>query len=84
MAYQLQEINQRIREDVRGFLEECDAEYGSCDDQGFYSFRAQNYVITVLTGATCQNDTAVPSASPRKVAVLYHREAGSTNLCANN
>ena len=28
MAYQLQEINQRIREDVRGFLEECDGEYG--------------------------------------------------------
>jgi len=28
MAYQLQEINQRIREDVKGFLEECDGEYG--------------------------------------------------------
>ena len=28
MAYQLQEINGRIREDVRGFLEECDGEYG--------------------------------------------------------
>ncbi len=28
MAYQLKEINQRIREDVKGFLEECDAEYG--------------------------------------------------------
>lgn len=28
MAYQLQEINRRIREDVKGFLEECDSEYG--------------------------------------------------------
>lgn len=28
MAYQLQEINRRIREDVKGFLEECDREYG--------------------------------------------------------
>lgn len=28
MAYQLNEINQRIREDVKGFLEECDGEYG--------------------------------------------------------
>ena len=28
MAYQLQEINRRVREDVKGFLEECDAEYG--------------------------------------------------------
>ncbi|MGN1003206.1 MAG: uridine kinase [Oscillospiraceae bacterium] len=28
MAYQLQEINGRIREDVTGFLEECDGEYG--------------------------------------------------------
>lgn len=28
MAYQLHEINQRIREDVKGFLEECDGEYG--------------------------------------------------------
>lgn len=28
MAYQLQEINHRIREDVKGFLEECDGEYG--------------------------------------------------------
>ena len=27
MAYQLQEINRRIREDVKGFLEECDREY---------------------------------------------------------
>ena len=27
MAYQLQEINRRIREDVKGFLEECDSEY---------------------------------------------------------
>lgn len=27
MAYQLQEINRRIREDVKGFLEECDGEY---------------------------------------------------------
>ena len=65
-------------------IDECDAEYGSCDDQGFRNFNSQNYTITVLTGATCQNGTAVPSTSPRKVAVLYHREAGSTNLCANN
>ena len=28
MAYQLREINRRIREDVTGFLEECDGEYG--------------------------------------------------------
>ena len=28
MAYQLQEINGRIRQDVTGFLEECDGEYG--------------------------------------------------------
>ena len=27
MAYQLQEINRRIDQDVKGFLEECDAEY---------------------------------------------------------
>lgn len=27
MAYQLQEINRRIRSDVKGFLEECDEEY---------------------------------------------------------
>ena len=27
MAHQLQEINQRIRTDVKGFLEECDQEY---------------------------------------------------------
>lgn len=28
MAYQLHEINRRIRADVKGFLEECDGEYG--------------------------------------------------------
>lgn len=28
MAYELQEINRRIRSDVKGFLEECDREYG--------------------------------------------------------
>ena len=27
MAYQLQEINRRIKQDVKGFLEECDARY---------------------------------------------------------
>lgn len=27
MAYQLQEINDRIRSDVTGFLEECDQNY---------------------------------------------------------
>ena len=27
MAYQLQEINRRIDQDVKGFLEECDAQY---------------------------------------------------------
>ncbi len=27
MAYQLQDINERIRRDVKGFLEECDGEY---------------------------------------------------------
>ena len=27
MSYQLQEINRRIDQDVKGFLEECDAQY---------------------------------------------------------
>ena len=29
MSYQLQEINRRIDQDVKGFLEECDAQYAA-------------------------------------------------------
>jgi uridine kinase len=42
LAYQLNEINQRIREDVKGFLEECDDEYGQKVG------RAADYIIDNL------------------------------------
>ncbi|MBQ3470689.1 type II secretion system protein [Candidatus Saccharibacteria bacterium] len=41
-------------------------------------FSDRNYTIVVVTGATCYGDTAVGTASPRKVAALYKLEGAGT------
>lgn len=41
-------------------------------------FSNRNYTIVIVTGATCYGDTAVGTASPRKVAALYKLEGAGT------
>ena len=57
MAYQLQEINRRIDQDVKGFLEECDAEYNKRINAAADAIVAnlKNSPIVLLSG---------PSGSP--------------------
>ena len=41
-------------------------------------FSDRNYTIVIVTGATCYGDTAVGTASPRKVAAVYKLEGAGT------
>ena len=56
--------------------QECPNEDATKTKSEFFSDR--NYTIVVVTGATCYGDTAVGTASPRKVAALYKLEGAGT------
>ena len=59
MAYQLQEINRRIDQDVKGFLEECDAEYNRKINEAADAIAAnlKNSPIVLLSGPSGSGKT---------------------------
>ena len=59
MAYQLQEINRRIDQDVKGFLEECDAQYTKRINEAADAIEAnlKNSPIVLLSGPSGSGKT---------------------------
>ena len=77
MSYQLQEINRRIDQDVKGFLEECDAQYAQKVSQAADAILTNlpHSPIVLLSG---------PSGSGKTTTALKIEEELKKRLKARN
>ena len=79
MSYQLQEINRRIDQDVKGFLEACDAQYANKVSQAADTIlnNLSTSPIVLLSGPSGSGKTT----TALKIEEALDHMAGPDNLC---